>query len=629
MSEQQYEIKLPYLINDGMVLQREETVRIWGWASPKRQLTVEFLEESYETKVQEDGSWEITMQNLPVGGPYEMRIRCAGQERLLKDVQVGDVWVLGGQSNMELNVSRTFDRYEDEVLRDSDYPYIRRFSVPQIYNFHHPVDDLSGGNWTPVTPDTASQFSAIGYYFAKEVYNLYPIPIGLLHTAVGGTPVQSWMSENSLMRFGEFRETLSLCKDDAYVNGTIKRDEIKTNNWYLELNKKDKGLQAKETPWYSPELNDQNWSSMEIPCNFQDTELEKLQGSVWFRREVIVPEEMAGLEARLVLGTIIDADETYLNGIPVGNTAYKYPPRRYKVPEGVLKAGSNLLAVRVIVNRNIGSFITDMPYFLKVDGLKLSLSGSWRYQIGAVMPVLEPNVFFSYKPVGLYNGMIYPLRKFSIRGALWYQGESNTEDPCGYKELFKAVIEDWRATWSIGEFPFYYVQLANFCPWRKEPENSNWARLRDEQRQAMEISNTGMVVTIDVGEYNDLHPKDKKTVGQRLARWVRRDIFGEAVETSGPIFDHAEREGSRLRLFFNHAGSGLMVKGEKPNGFMLSGSDGIYYSANATIDGSTILVSHSGISEPAFVRYAWSDNPEGANLYNNDGLPASPFTNGN
>ncbi len=625
MLKQQGEIKLPYLINDGMVLQRGETVRIWGWASPSRQLTIEFLGENYETRVLEDGSWEIVMQNLPAGGPHELRILCAGQERCVEDVLIGDVWILGGQSNMELNVSRTYDLYEEEVLRDSDYPYIRRFSVPQTYNFHKPVDNLSDGNWTPLTPDSASKFSAVGYYFAKEIYNLYHIPIGLLHTAVGGTPAQSWMSEKSLLKHKSFMETLSLCKDDAYVGGRIKQDETRTNSWNLNLNKKDQGLQPNETPWYSLEYEDENWSSMELPCNFEDTELENFRGSVWFRREIIVPEEMAGLEAKLDLGTIIHADETYLNGVLIGNTTYRYPPRRYRVPEGVLKAGSNLLAVRVIVNHSMGAFITDMPYFLKVAGDKLPLSGTWKYQIGAVMTTLEQNENFNYKPVGLYNGMIYPLRKYSIRGALWYQGESNTDDPYGYKELFEEVISDWRATWSLGSFPFYYVQLANFCLWRKEPVNSNWAILRDEQRRAMKILNTGMVVTIDIGEYNDLHPKDKKTVGQRLARWVRRDIFGETVETCGPMFDHAEREGSSLRLFFNHVGSGLMVKGEKLDGFMLSSLDGIYQPAQATIDANTILVAHPGITEPAFVRYAWSDNPEGANLYNKEGLPASPF----
>jgi sialate O-acetylesterase len=626
MSEQRCEIKLPYLISDGMVLQRKETVRIWGWAAPMEQLTVEFLGIGYETTVKEDGCWEVSLQELDAGGPYEMSIRCDGTERLIKDILVGDVWVLGGQSNMELNVSRTFDRYEEEVLRDSDYPLIRRFNVPQIYHFHNPVDELSAGSWIPLVPETASQFSAVGYYFAKEIFNRYHIPIGLLHTAVGGTPAESWISEKSLMHFEGLQEILSQCKDDAYVQGTIKQDELKTISWNEELNQKDEGLKEGETPWYSPKLVDSSWNSLELPCNFEDTKLATFRGSVWFRREIIIPEELAGQEARLALGTIIDADETYVNAVAVGATGYRYPPRRYMIPAGVLKAGSNLIAVRVIVNQNTGAFITDMPYYLKVKDTSIPLSGTWNYRIGTTMPPLEPNVFFSYKPVGLYNGMIYPLRKYCIKGALWYQGESNTEKPVGYKDLFETVIRDWRNTWSVGDFPFYYVQLANFCPWRREPDLSNWALLRDEQRKAMETPNTGMVVTIDIGEYNDLHPKDKKTVGQRLARWVRKDVFGESIEACGPLLDYVRREEGSLLLYFSHLVEDLRIKGETLKGLTISSSDGVFHEARAVIEKDTVRVFVEDTTEQVVVRYAWSDSPDEANLYNSDGLPAVPFS---
>jgi sialate O-acetylesterase len=631
MVEQQMGIQLPYLVSNGMVLQREQINKIWGWATANQMLTVEFIGKRYETQVNGDGRWEIELDQLHAGGPYTMTISCAGSSRSITDILAGEVWVLGGQSNMELPVNRTLDLYEDEVKKDSDYSQIRKFCVPLEYEFHQPVDELKGGVWEALSPDTAGEFSAIGYFLAKELYHRYRIPIGLIHASWGGTPAQAWMSEDSLMKFGRFQELLSLCKDDTYVNDSITRDQQNAADWNRMLDIKDNGLLDEKTLWYLPECDDTAWNGIEVPFNFQGTELETLRGSVWFRREFFLSEELAGKEAKLSLGTIIDADTTYLNGVLVGNTPYKYPPRRYQIPEGVLKAGRNVLAVRVVVSLGCGAFITDMPYFIQIGKEKISLTGIWKYRTGATTTALEPQQFFHNKPTGLYNAMIYPLRKYSIRGVLWYQGESNDPYPYDYKELFEAVIKDWRSLWKLGDFPFYYVQIANFCPWKQESKVSSWARLRDEQRQAMEIPATGMVVTCDIGEYNDLHPQDKKTVALRLARWIRRDIFSEDIEPCGPMIDRVVREGDRLRLYFTHIGGGLMAKHGELQTFMISGTDGVYYEARAEVDQNTILVYQAEqvhdrkIRNPVSVRYAWSDNPEGANLYNKEGLPASPF----
>jgi sialate O-acetylesterase len=383
-----------------------------------------------------------------------MTIRCAGSSRSITDILVGDVWVLGGQSNMELPVNRTLDLYEDEVNRDSDYSQIRKFTVPQEFEFHQPVDELKGGAWEALCPETAGDFSAIGYFLAKELYHKYHIPIGLIHTAWGGTPAQAWMSEKSLMKFGRFQELLSLCKNDTYVKESITRAQQNDTDWNRTLDSKDKGLLDERVLWYKPECDDTAWNCIEVPFNFQGTELETLKGSVWFRREFILSEELAGKEARLSLGTIIDADTTYLNGVFVGNTTYQYPPRRYRIPEGVLKAGRNVLAVRVVVNHSCGAFVTDMPYFIQIGKEKLPLSGTWKYQVGATADAPEPQVFFHNKPTGLYNAMIYPLRKYAIRGVLWYQGESNDPYPYDYRELFEAVIKDWRSLWKLEIFLF-------------------------------------------------------------------------------------------------------------------------------------------------------------------------------
>jgi len=624
MVEQYTEIKLPRLISDGMVLQRNEIIRIWGWAPAGEQLTFTFRKEVYQTAVDVEGNWEIILKDLSSGGPYEMTITCANQVKIVSDILIGDVWVLGGQSNMQLQVDRTLDLFEDEV-KDAEYSQIRKFDVPEAYNFHTPVDELTDGAWKSVTPTTIYEFSAAGYFFAKKLYDKYKIPIGLLHTAIGGTPAEAWISEKSLMSFGRFQEVLSLIKDDEYVNVTKLQDEMRNNEWYSQLNEKDKGLQDTQATWYSDNCDDSSWNEMELPCSFRGSELKNVKGSIWFRKEIMLTQDWAKGKAKLILGTIIDGDDTYINGVQVGNTGYLYPPRRYEIPEGILKVGKNILVVRVIITQNIGGFVTDMPYYLNVGGEKLPISGSWKYQIGAIMPPQKPTTFFQYKPSGVYNGMIYPLRNYSIKGVIWYQGESNGGYPYDYKDLFETVIKDWRATWSLGNFPFFYVQLANYCPWRREPEVSGWARIREEQRRVMETENTGMAVIIDVGEYNDLHPQDKKSVGERLALWAMNKVYGEDVVCSGPIYDHMEIEGNRIRLYFTHIGSGLTVKGKELKSFLISKSDGVYVAAKAQIERDTVVVYQEDVNEPVSVRYAWADNPEEANLYNKEWLPASPF----
>lgn len=617
-------IWLSPLISDGMVLQRDTKVNIWGRGIPEKELKLIFLDCEYKTKVNKDGNWNIELKDLKPGGPYKLIIRHEDEEKVIKDVLVGDVWVLGGQSNMQLPVSRTLDLFEEEV-KEADYPEIRQFTVPMVYNFNEPVDELSDGNWVPVTSDTVYDFSAVGYFFSKKIYDKYKIPIGLLFTAIGGTPAEAWISEKTLMRFDRFHEVLEMCKEDSYVQDTISKETESSQNWYNELYKKDEGLHDKPEPWYSEKYNDSDWRVINLPTSFRGTELEPIRGSVWLRKEIQLPERMAGKEGKLILGTIIDADDTYINGVYIGNTGYQYPPRRYRIPEGVLRAGRNIITVRTIMTSNIGGFVTDMPYYIKVNDELIPISGTWKYKIGAITKPQDPTTFFQYKPTGVFNGMIYPLRNYSIRGVLWYQGESNTGNPYDYKELFEAVISDWRKLWNLGDIPFYYVQLANHCPWKMEPEVSGWAKVREAQRQILELPNTGMAVTIDVGMYNDLHPWDKKSVGERLALWALNHVHGENNVCSGPIYSRMAVENNKVRLYFTNVGNGLVVKGNKLETFEICGKDGIFLPAEAEIENDSIIVYSKKVSQPTAVRYAWADNPEKANLYNKEGLPASPF----
>lgn len=610
------------LISDGMVLQRDSEVMIWGKGVFEKEVRLSFLDEEYSTRVNKDGGWSIVLKNLKPGGPYDMVINHDNDEKIIKDILVGDVWVLAGQSNMQIPISRTLDLFEEEV-KDANYPEIRQLTVPMVYDFNKPIDELNGGNWIPVTPDTVYDFSAVGYFFSKKIYDKYNIPIGLLFTAIGGTPAEAWISEGSLMRFDRFREILTMCKDDSYVQGTIKSEQEYNDNWYSELYQKDEGL--KDIPWYSEEYRDNDWREIQLPGSLRGTELEPIRGAIWLRKEIDLPEHMHGKEGKLILGTVIDADDTYINGVLIGNTGYLYPPRRYNIPKGLLKAGKNTITVRMIMTQNIGGFVDDMPYFIRVGNEQIPISGTWKYKVGCIIKPQAPTTFFQYKPIGVYNGMIYPLRNYSIRGVLWYQGESNTGHPYDYKELFETVINDWRKLWNNTNLPFYYVQLPNHCPWRLEPEISGWAQVREAQRQLLKLPNTGMAVIIDAGMYNDLHPWDKKTVGERLSLWALNNVYGEQNVCSGPIYNNMVIEGNKIRIFFDYVGSGLLIRGDRLNTFEISDRDGVFYPAEALIEDDSVVVYSKKVSNPVRVRYAWADNPEGANLYNKEGLPASPF----
>ncbi|MDD4113741.1 MAG: sialate O-acetylesterase [Herbinix sp.] len=615
-------IWLSPLISDGMVLQRGSMVKIWGKGTVAKELKLTFLGKEYNTLVREDGSWVVELNELKPGGPHDIVIYHDDEERRISDILVGDVWVLAGQSNMQIPISRTLDLFEEEV-KGANNNKIRQFTVPMIYDFHEPIDELSDGSWVPVTPESVYNFSAIGYFFSKKIYDKYQVPIGLLWTAIGGTPAEAWISEGSLMSFDRFNEILSMCKDDSYVQDTINNENEYNNNWYHELHEEDEGL--KDKPWYDHECNDNDWRDIQLPTSFRGTELEPIRGSVWFRKDIIIPEYLAGKEGKLVLGTVIDADDTYINGVQIGSTGYLYPPRRYKIPVGLLKAGKNTITVRAVMTQNIGGFVTDMPYFIKVEEEQIPISGAWKYKIGAIIKPQAPTTFFQYKPTGVYNGMIYPLRNYSITGVLWYQGEANTGNPYDYKDLFEAVINDWRKLWNREKLPFYYVQIANYCPWRLEPEVSGCAHVREAQRQIMKLPNTGMAVIIDVGMYNDLHPWDKKSVANRLALWALNDVYGENHVCSGPIYNHMTVEDNKAKLYFDYIGSGLTLKGDKLETFEICGEDGAFYAAEAVIEEDSIIVSCKKILKPQRVRYAWADNPDKANLYNKEGLPASPF----
>ncbi|MEO0293416.1 MAG: sialate O-acetylesterase [candidate division WOR-3 bacterium] len=619
------EIKLPKLISDGMVLQRDIELKIWGWAKKGEKISIVFLDSIYNTTTNDSGKWEISLPKLIAGGPHEMKITDSKDTLFIKDILIGDVWVASGQSNMELPMRRVSHIYKSEIA-SSENSFIRFFKVPEKYNFNKPEEDLKGGKWTKTNPETVLEFSSVAYFFSRELYEKYKIPIGIINASLGGSPAEAWMSEDALKdQFPHYYEEALRFKDSSLINKIKKEDRERIQNWYKELREKDMGYKESEK-WYNPKFEASKWPEIKIP-GYWANQLGPVNGVLWFRREVNIPKFMAGQPAELILGRIIDADSTFVNGVFVGNTTYQYPPRRYKLPEGLLKEGKNIIVIRVISERGIGGFVPDKPYEISYNNKKIDLKGKWKYQLGAKMEPLLPETFISWKPVGLFNGMIAPLLKYRIKGVIWYQGESNTDRPIEYRELFPALIKNWREKWQEGDFPFLFVQLSNFMEAKKEPSESNWALLREAQLKALSLPNTGMAVTIDIGEWNDIHPLNKKDVGKRLSLLAQKIAYGEEnVVSSGPIYKSMEIKDNKIILSFKEVGSGLMAKGNKElKHFAIAGHNKKFVWAKAKIEKDKVIVWNKNVKNPIAVRYAWADNPEEANLYNKEGLPASPF----
>lgn len=623
------EVSLPRLISDGMVLQRDSKVKIWGWAEPSEKITINFNGKEYNTKTGKCGKWSITLSPMKAGGPFNMKIN-GNNNIIIKDVLIGDVWVCSGQSNMETSMKRVSPLYESEIA-NSENNYIRYFTVPKKYNFNIPQKDLEYGDWEKINPENILGFSAVAYFFAKELYEKYNVPIGLINSSLGGSPIEAWISEESLKEFPEPYEQAQRFKDSTLISQIINSDKERIGTWYSELRKKDEGYKSPKEIWYNPTLDISDWDTMNIPGYWVNTKLGSVNGVVWFRKEINLPASMAGKHAKLLLGRIVDADSAFVNGVFVGTTGYQYPPRRYEIPSGLLKKGKNTLVVRVISNIGNGGFVLDKPYKLFAGSDTIDLKGYWEYKLGAEMEPLESQTFIRWKPLGLFNAMISPLLNYRIKGVIWYQGESNAGEPLKYRKLFPTLIKDWRKNWKQGDFPFLFVQLHNFMETKDEPTESDWALLREAQLKTLSVPNTGMAVTIDVGEWNDIHPLNKKDVGRRLALAALKVAYGEKdVVYSGPIYKCMKIDGNKIIISFTNTGSSLIVKGgEELKHFAICGSDKKFIWAKAKIEGDKVVVWNDNISNPVAVRYAWADNPVGANLYNKKGLPASPFRTDN
>ncbi|MFC5412680.1 sialate O-acetylesterase [Larkinella bovis] len=617
------EVRLPKVFSSHMVLQRRKPVPVWGWADPGEKVTVHFNNQTKTVKADKSGKWTVRLDPTEAGGPYTMTVQGKKNTVAYDDVLVGDVWICSGQSNMEWPLKASRDAAKE--ISEANYPQIRHFKVPHDLSLA-PKDDIMGGEWKRCTPETAGDFTAVGYFFARELQKELPnIPIGLLNTSWGGTQSESWTSREAMDSFDEFKPVVASMPKTLDDVKKQRMDQLQTQITKLQGNLPN----ADEVnQWSWADFNDASWQTLRLPDLFDRKAIPGFDGVVWFRRDLTVPVELAGKEMTLQLGTIDDADETYVNGVKVGSTGDKGIQRSYTIPAGTLKAGRNIIAVRVDDLGGGGGFSgKEEQLKLSGHGKDLSLAGDWKYRVADYSrnaPLINPNLTGTI----LYNAMIAPLIPYAIEGAIWYQGETNAGRAYQYRKTFPLMINDWRSRWGQGDFPFLFVQLASFNAANGTSANgSTWAELREAQTMTLSLPNTGMAVTSDIGESKDIHPKNKQDVGKRLAINALKTVYGQNRVYSGPVFKSMEVSGNKAVLTFDHVGSGLVASDKYGylKGFEIAGADQKFHWAKAEIQGDKVVVYANEVPNPVSVHYGWADDNGEVNLYNKDGFPAVPF----
>ncbi|MCF2498190.1 sialate O-acetylesterase [Dyadobacter chenhuakuii] len=620
------QVRLPKLISDNMVLQRDQPITVWGWATPKEKVTVTFKNKKQNTLTGADGKWKIQLPAQPAGTGFEMVIK--GKNQLtIRNIAFGDVWLCNGQSNMVINMERVKERYPDDIATAS-YPDIRNFFIPTLTDLKGPQQDFPNAEWKAANPKDVLGFGAVSYFFARDLYDQYKVPIGIINSSVGGTPIEAWISEGGYKDFADIQKVINKNKDTAYV---LERKQSSLTNAPKPPKSTDPGLTEH---WESDSYQPKGWRNFNIPGYWEDQGLKDLNGVVWFRREFDLPESWIGKPVKLYMGRIVDADEMFVNGKSIGRVTYQYPPRRYEIPAGLLKAGKNTFVIRVTNTAGKGGFVPDKPYFMTADDQEIDLKGTWQYKVGQVFEPAKrsddsPAPFIAQnQPAALYNAMIAPVLPMKLKGFLWYQGETNVHDPQPYNVLLPALINDRRKLWNDDNLPFLVVQLPNFQDIDFLPAESNMALLREAQNRALTLKNTAVAVTLDLGEWNDIHPLNKKEIGQRLALSAKNLAYGDKnVVHSGPTLKSQSIAADKIVLTFDNVADGIKSADEETlRWFAMAGDDKKFVWANAKIlEKDQIELSSEMVKTPKYIRYAWQDNPEGINFYNSANLPASPF----
>jgi sialate O-acetylesterase len=612
------------MFGDNMVLQRGKPNTIWGWAKPGETIQVEIAGNAATATAEPDGRWQTQIQPPAAGGPYVIKID-GPQSVEFQNVLVGDVWLCGGQSNMQLGLIMA--RNGEEEVKAANHPDIRFFVVRQ--DAAYSPAKTPHGDWSVCSPRTVADFrtggfSAVAYFFARKVQSELHIPIGLVQDCVGGTPIETWMSPATLRTFKVFDDQL------AEVDRLRARGGPQYGNyimhWYDEY---DRGLQGQT--WAAADFDDSKWTLVQIPGDFHELGVADVPSVCWFRKDIVLPDPLPAGGAKIFLGSIEKMDTTFINGHWVGASSWVENPRIYMIPPGVLKPGRNVVTIRDFKIKPNGGFLAE-PAVLRLelaDGTKIPLAGQWKgaLSVDARPPHPMPMGFENYPtmPSVLYHGMIEPVAPLSLCGMLWYQGEANADRAYQYRSLLPAMIGNWRDLFGQGDLPFYIVSLPAFEHRRDTPGNDPWAEMREAQAlTAATVPNCGLAVTIDTGDPDSIHPKDKKEVGERLAFCALAKYYGLNIPYSGPTFTVAEQLPGALRLHFAHTDGGLIAKGNQLAEFSVAGADRNWHWAEAKIDGDSVIVRSDQVPEPVAARYAWQANPA-ATLFNGIGLPATPF----
>lgn len=618
-------LRLPPLFSDGMVLQRDRPIVVWGWAKPGDRVTVWIARNSGRSTASVDGAWQVTLPPNPAGGPFTLTVQAGDVRRDVHDVLFGDVWLASGQSNMEWEVAQA-NNAQAEIANAHD-SVIRQFKIPVSWS-NTPERELSGGVWTAADPAHVGRFTAVGYFFARELRKSVPVPIGIINATWGGSAIETWMSRRA--QHLSDSAWAALLRDNEKRQTAI-RERLRAT--LGELPERDVGLTPSGAPWAARDLNDDAWSAMRVPSYWEGNGYESMDGIAWYRLTFDVDAGHAVEGATLEMAAIDDDDITWLNGTEIGRTNGYNLRREYRIPAGAFHVGRNILAVRVSDGGG-GGGINGAVSLRFTDGATRSLAGQLKFKVGAVS-FRDDGQWLNKIPTITYNRMIHPILPFAIRGVLWYQGESNAnnvQQAKAYRGQLRSLITSWRAEFSSGQraFPFFWIQLPNYNPADTvPPTQAGWATIRESMEAALALPNTGQVVTIDLGGATELHPRNKQDVGARLARVVRKVAYGQNAIASGPTYRSRAIRADTVVVTFANVASGLRVRGDSLGGFAIAGADRRWVWAKARIDGSRVLVWSAAVHKPLVVRYAWADNPVQANLYNSEGLPAAPFRTDN
>ncbi|OXB10363.1 hypothetical protein B0A68_22490 [Flavobacterium reichenbachii] len=615
-------VRMPLIFSDGMVLQRNKEIPVWGFADANESVEIHFNKQIKKTQADKNGKWTVNLSAEKAGGPFELII--IGKNKItIKNILVGEVWICSGQSNMEFQVFKTINAAKE--IEDSNYSMIRHFGVAQDLSGTR-KDDLKQGKWEVSSKETVGNFTAVGYYFAKKLYSELKIPIGIINTSWGGTNVETWTSREAFQNSPEFKAMIA---DVQVVDINAIFETYKKS--VLDNLKKVQGFDVSmenENQFKDQNFQDKNWPEIKVPSLWENQQIGNIDGIVWMRKTIVLTAEQAKKEAVLHLAKIDDEDKTYVNGVEVGTNNLWDKLRVYKIPANVLKEGTNVIAVRITDYSGGGGIYGD-PSDLKIDfkDAAFPLDGLWKFNVIKVKIEVSPNSY----PSLLYNAMVNPLVSYAFQGVLWYQGEANVWRAAEYKKSFPLMINDWRAKFKQGNFPFYFVQLSTFDEFGgNSQKGSRWAELREAQSETLKLPNTGMAVSTDIGNAKDIHPTNKQDVGLRLAAIALNNLYSKKQVYSGPTFKSQEIKGNQIILTFDNIGSGLStLNSDELKGFEIAGADKVFHVAKAIIQNNKIIVSSENVKNPVAVHYGWADDDTAINLFNKEKFPASPFRTDN